>query len=68
MAKITIGNSNTGYDSAEITFTSTGKARLVQGAVSGRVTVIKKAIAAHNKGETCIVTAAADQVPFSVTK
>lgn len=68
MAKITIGNSNSGYDTAEITFTSTGKARLVHGTVSGRVTFIKKAIAAYNKGETSIVTSAADQKPFYVTK
>jgi hypothetical protein len=68
MAKITFGNSNIGYDTAEITFTSTGKARLVKDTVVGRLTVIKKAIAAHNRGDNCVVTRAGDQLPFNVTK
>lgn len=58
--QIYIGGGLRGYDSAEVTKTATGKYRLVPGTVSGRITIIRKVIAAANRGETSYVTPSGD--------
>lgn len=56
MAKITLGDSTIGYDTAKTTVTKSGKHRLVADAVSGRITHIRAAIAALNRGESAYIT------------
>jgi len=50
--KISIGNSNTGYNTAEVTKTKTGKYRIVPGTICGFSGVIRRAVAQANRGET----------------
>lgn len=64
--KISIGNSNRGYDTAEVTRSKGGKYRLVPGSVNGRKSVITKSIAAVNRGDGCYVTSAGDCLPVHI--
>ena len=63
MTKLIIGNSNIGYDTAEITKNNKGKYVLVSGTVAGRITWIKKAIANVNSGDYEFVTSSGDVLP-----
>jgi hypothetical protein len=55
--KLTLGDSTIGYDTASVTTTGAGKLRLVPGSIVGRVSHIKRAIAAYNRtGQLCYTT------------
>jgi hypothetical protein len=64
--RIVLGNSTTGYDSAEITLTKTGKFKLVSGTIHGRSSVIKKLIANANRGQLEYITKAGDSLPVYI--
>lgn len=68
MARIIIGNSTEGYSTANVTFTKTGKARLVKGTENGTKSTIRKCIANYNKGFESYVTSAGDEKPFVIEK
>ena len=57
---ISIGDSNRGYDTAQVTKNDAGKYRLIPGTISGRKYVITKSIAALNRGENSYVSKAGD--------
>lgn len=65
--KISVGDSTRGYDSAEVVRTQAGKYRLVPGSVNGRVSVVRKAVAALNRGERTYVTPGDDYLPIDVS-
>ena len=65
--KISIGNSNIGYDTAQVTKNEFGKYSLVHGTLSGRQYVITKAIAALNRGESSYVSTSGDYFKILVT-
>jgi len=65
--KLTLGNSNTGYDTCKIEISSTsGKAKLVKGTLNGRSSVLRKCVANYNKGLNYYLTTAGDQLPFVI--
>ena len=64
--KMTIGNSNVGYNTAELTKTTTGKYRIVVDSISGNKTVLKKCVALLNKGHETYVKNNGDEFPISL--
>jgi hypothetical protein len=66
MQRISVGNSNTGFDSASVTKSKTGKYAVVPGTTIGRISVVRKAIAAVNRGGNCYRTTAGDYLPINV--
>lgn len=64
--KIIIGDSTRGYDTAEVTKTTSGKYKIVEGTIAGRKGWIRKAIANCNRGDFEYVTSAGDVLPVVI--
>ena len=64
--KLTLGNSNAGYDTCLVEISTSGKAKLVDGTINGRSSVIKKCVANYNRGQNYYLTTAGDQLPFVI--
>ena len=64
--KLTLGNSTIGYDTCKMEINDNGKAKLVDGTINGRSSVIKKCIANYNRGLDYYLTSAGDKLPFYV--
>ena len=64
--KLTLGNSNTGYDTCLVEINDKGKAKLVDGTINGRASVLKKCVANYNRGDNYYITTAGDQLPFVI--
>lgn len=59
--KLTLGDSNTGYDTALVTTTAAGKYRLVPDSINGRAWHIRRAIAALNRDCPSYITRSGDE-------
>ena len=66
MTKLIIGNSTTGYDTAEVTKNTNGKYCIINGTIAGRVSWVKKAVANVNRGDYEFVTSAGDVLPVYI--
>ena len=64
--KMTIGNSSTGYSSAQLTKTTTGKYRIVADSIIGKKTLLKKCVSTLNKGENTFLNENGDEFPISL--
>ena len=62
-ARLLIGDSTRGYDSASVTVTKQGKYRLIEGTINGRKTLLRAAVANINRGEMQVLTSAGDSIP-----
>lgn len=65
--KIQIGDSGRGYDTAEVRYTERGSMTLhVADDHSGRLYLLRRAVAAHNRGEQSVRTNAGDYLPIHI--
>ena len=64
--KITIGDSSSGYDTATADVVN-GHLPIVAKSVNGRITYLRRAVAALNRGASSYVTPGGDEKPIRVS-